>query len=536
MNSSLHTIRKQCLQFQYNGKADGFALQKEVSDWCNFKLIPEIERQFDSLDLGDHFVTIDKLVIEATVNENDWKQKILEELIWSLKQKLSIYNPSIKGVNSVKSEAKITKLDELFAYYFENGYLPWWSKSLINNNFESVFRNWILEDMPLHRSKSLIERLKQTASNSQVKRIINLVPQELFFKLLKNIYQHETERIGQIESFFKEEIVNKISNAKESAKYQAVTKAINSFLLTMMIKNEGIIDVNLMFQFLYDEVYKKKNVLKETISLDFVKILENANPLKNAWQEFLIFKKKEKEPRDIGDVLNNLSHSISLQIEKKDKKSENTIGKQIQEQESGITDVNEKEKFLQYNKLIDQLTNRDIAKKISTAFVKEFQEGIYIENAGAVIFAAFIPTLFKQLKIEKDEKIQHPSLAAMIVQYCVTGKAKIAEYELVLPKVLCGLDIEFPVNTNTKISTGQMKEVDEMLLSLIEYWAVLKNTSIDGLRESFLKRNGKLSRLNDEWLLQVEQKPFDMLVQQLPWSISMIKLPWMTHLLKTEWV
>jgi hypothetical protein len=81
-----------------------------------------------------------------------------------------------------------------------------------------------------------------------------------------------------------------------------------------------------------------------------------------------------------------------------------------------------------------------------------------------------------------------------------------------------------------------MKEVDEMLLSLIEYWAVLKNTSIDGLRESFLKRNGKLSRLNDEWLLQVEQKPFDMLVQQLPWSISMIKLPWMTHLLKTEWV
>jgi hypothetical protein len=81
-----------------------------------------------------------------------------------------------------------------------------------------------------------------------------------------------------------------------------------------------------------------------------------------------------------------------------------------------------------------------------------------------------------------------------------------------------------------------MKEVDEMLLSLIEYWSVLKNTSIDGLRESFFKRSGKLGIVNNEWVLQVEQKPFDMLLQQLPWSISMIKLPWMENLLKTEWV
>ena len=120
----------------------------------------------------------------------------------------------------------------------------------------------------------------------------------------------------------------------------------------------------------------------------------------------------------------------------------------------------------------------------------ELQEGIYIDNAGAVIFAAFIPALFKQLGLEKDGVIQKPDLAAMIIQYCVTGNAKIAEYELVLPKILCGLEIEFTVNTNTKILTRHMKEVDKMLLSLIEYWSVLKNTSIDGLRESFFKRSG----------------------------------------------
>jgi hypothetical protein len=168
--------------------------------------------------------------------------------------------------------------------------------------------------------------------------------------------------------------------------------------------------------------------------------------------------------------------------------------------------------------------------------VTELQEGIYIDNAGAVIFAAFIPAVFKELGLEKNDLIVNPNLAAMIIQFCVTGNSKIAEYELVLPKILCGLDIEFPVNTNTKITAGQMKEVDKMLLSLIEYWSAIKNTSIEGLRESFFKRSGKLSRMNNEWLLQVEQKSFDMLLQQLPWSISMIKLPWMENLLKTEWV
>jgi hypothetical protein len=81
-----------------------------------------------------------------------------------------------------------------------------------------------------------------------------------------------------------------------------------------------------------------------------------------------------------------------------------------------------------------------------------------------------------------------------------------------------------------------MKEADEMLLALIEHWSVLKNTSIDGLRESFLKRSGKLSIENNNWLLQIEQRPYDMLLQQLPWGISMIKLPWMKKLLITEWV
>jgi hypothetical protein len=38
------------------------------------------------------------------------------------------------------------------------------------------------------------------------------------------------------------------------------------------------------------------------------------------------------------------------------------------------------------------------------------------------------------------------------------------------------------------LSGEQLAEADEMLLSVIEHWTVLKNTSVRGLREAFLQR------------------------------------------------
>lgn len=516
MNRSLHTIRKQTLQFQYNGNADGFALQKEVGDWCNFNLIPEIEQQLDLLDLDDNYFTIDKLEIEATANNNDWQQKIRDELIYSLKRKLSSFETKFTEKAGDKTVSRARKLEELILYYFENGYLPWWGTTLIANDFETILQNWIRKEIPQTRADFIRNEFKRIASKTVLDRILNQVPQELFFQLLKNIYKPEAEIISHTELFYKEVIVVNTPPARQ----KAITEAFYRFLLTMMVVNEGAIDTDSMVQYIFEEVKKTKSssTLLKPVS---GKIDKTENPVKSAWQQLLFqeFKRQEsgleKQPLSVDETI---------------------ASKEISSEEKEIAGETQKEKRFQYNKLIDKLTKPDFAKKSQDDRVAELQEGIYIDNAGAVIFAAFIPALFNQLELEKDGTIQNPDLAAMIIQYCVTGKSKIAEYELVLPKILCGLAIEFSVNTKTKINTDQMKEVDEMLQSLIEYWSVLKNTSIDGLRESFFKRNGKLSRMKSEWLLQVEQRPFDMLLQQLPWSMSMIKFPWMKNLLRTEWV
>ena len=165
-----------------------------------------------------------------------------------------------------------------------------------------------------------------------------------------------------------------------------------------------------------------------------------------------------------------------------------------------------------------------------------FTETVFISNGGLVIIAAFLPALFEKTKLSSNHIITDADKAVCLVHYLATGNERMQEYELLLPKILCGMAIDRPVQTEKfHLSKSVRKEAEAVLTSAIEYWNILQNTSVDGLRESFLKRNGKLSFDRDNWLLQMEQSPYDMLLQHLPWNMSMIKLPWMDHLLKTEW-
>lgn len=191
---------------------------------------------------------------------------------------------------------------------------------------------------------------------------------------------------------------------------------------------------------------------------------------------------------------------------------------------------------------IDKLMNKPNEKVSGTKKVKqlpleeELIESVYINNAGAVIIAAFLPRLFENTSISKNGSITNTEAAVCLVHYCITGSSQPAEFDLLLPKILCGVLPGAIVNTPVELSEGQIKEADEMLASVIEHWAVLKNTSVSGLQQAFLQRNGKLTYNGGEWLLQVEQKAHDILLQQLPWNTSMIKLSWMKEVLKTEWI
>ena len=44
-----------------------------------------------------------------------------------------------------------------------------------------------------------------------------------------------------------------------------------------------------------------------------------------------------------------------------------------------------------------------------------------------------------------------------------------------------------------------------------------------------------LSRLDKDWLLQIERKTMDVLLDNIPWSYTKIFLPWNPYLITVEW-
>jgi len=165
-------------------------------------------------------------------------------------------------------------------------------------------------------------------------------------------------------------------------------------------------------------------------------------------------------------------------------------------------------------------------------------EAIYIRNAGLVLLHPFLPALFEILNLTKEniwtDEFSRQK-AVLDLEFMVTGVEKMEEFDLMLNKILCGIDIDEIVPTDTDFDSKTYTECENLLNAVINHWEVLKNTSIAGLRETFLQRNGKLTKVDDGWRLQVEQKAFDILLNQLPWGIGIIKLPWMNEMLHVEW-
>ena len=166
----------------------------------------------------------------------------------------------------------------------------------------------------------------------------------------------------------------------------------------------------------------------------------------------------------------------------------------------------------------------------------DVREGIYIDNAGLVLLHPFLPQFFGALGVASENKLLKPDRALCLLNYLATGQTVAPEYELILPKILCKVPLEVPVESNVELTTAELEESLALLEAVIRHWEALRNTSPDGLRGTFLLRSGKVSLRGDgDWLLQVESKGYDILLDQLPWGISMIKLPWMEKIMWVEW-
>ncbi len=165
-------------------------------------------------------------------------------------------------------------------------------------------------------------------------------------------------------------------------------------------------------------------------------------------------------------------------------------------------------------------------------------EPVYLQNAGLVLTWPYLNPLFDRLGMLEAQKFKSPEMAyrgVHLLQYLATGREGDPEYELVLNKILCGVKTAKPLEVGLVLKSEEKELADSLMEGIIANWSILGDTSPEGLRETFLQREGRLAPTDTGWHLKISQSPYDVLLDQLPWSIKNIRLAWMESHIKVEW-
>ena len=172
------------------------------------------------------------------------------------------------------------------------------------------------------------------------------------------------------------------------------------------------------------------------------------------------------------------------------------------------------------------------------SFAADLAEPLFVGNAGLVLIAPFILALFDRLGLTGAAGFVDDAAARRavhVLQLAVDGGAVALEPQLLLNKLLCGLDLAIPVEREFVATAEERATIDELLAAVIAHWGKLGSTTIDGLRAAFLQRPGLLVAEPQAWRLTPEPRGYDVLIDQIPWGFRTIKQPWMPKVMHVDW-
>ena len=159
-------------------------------------------------------------------------------------------------------------------------------------------------------------------------------------------------------------------------------------------------------------------------------------------------------------------------------------------------------------------------------------------TAGLVLVAPYLPTLFARLELVGRAGFLGAEATARgldALHAVAHGSAEVRPDDRPLERLLCGVPEGEPLRPPLPLSAPQAAIVADLLAAVVARWTALGATSVDGLREAFLVRDGLLRRTDGGHALQVAPKAYDMLLDRLPWSIALVKLAWMPAPIHVSW-
>lgn len=166
---------------------------------------------------------------------------------------------------------------------------------------------------------------------------------------------------------------------------------------------------------------------------------------------------------------------------------------------------------------------------------------IPISNAGLVILFPFLPMLFMRLNMLSQDRRDFNSNESkvrviFILQHLMASEDReYDEKDLFLNRLLINYPFNEPLPKRMELNQDELNTIDSLLEAAKTNWETMRNTSMRGFQEAFLRRAGFIEKTEREWVLTVEERAFDILLDSIPWSYKLVRLPWMENILKVNW-
>jgi hypothetical protein len=499
----MHLIQQHTLDIRCASTDFGKEVQNVVAALMEKELYPKLELLLNLYSFQNYTWKIDKLEITLPpLSKKNWKEEIVAHSLEQIELYLKMHFEGFESFepnqfiseNLQKNQTEFKNIGKLYAKEIiaENLFFEFLKKGSISDN--TLFKT--LEELIVHLeiNTSFVDRLNAffIENNDSLIRFIHSFPKSFKTKIENQIDVFQTE-------------------FKELLQFVLVSKT--NYFSNIVI--ESWIEF-MAWQFYF---YKEKKVSR-TVVHETVRTISSLH-----WDiktpSFLTLK----------DILNP---EISIY-----KKNLLAINNDFIAFWKLVLEVLNPENLLEESTLEEKNTLENNQKNELEIPNSKTENMIYVENAGLILFHPFLKSLFEQLELTQNEiwtnkMSQHKAI--LLTQFLIRGETKIGENELVLNKILCGFPIENVVNTQLEITQKEIEKCESLLQAVIEYWKILGDTSIAGLRETFLQRKGKILLTENEKLeLWVKQEGVDVLLAQLPWGIEMIKTPWMEDFLQCYW-
>lgn len=562
-----HVINSVQLRINAPKKADGWRMQQDMSRLFWNDLLSSIEEVLNDLIPPDEIIKLDALEINIpTLDVQTWQHTLSPSVKKALRQELERLLLYPKATETVKMQRQSISNNHFHAWlhFLLRGQLP----PVYVAASDTIWQEAILETVA--SQASAVAQLRQYLHQSETLQRLIYQFDEAFLTRLMEAMTGRTFAFGvalreAIQVFLQKPLLwdwakNIQTLLRQDTVNQSTSQSINrrdfdilfwSIAYKKAIAEESISDENSRQEALTHDILEI--AFNQTFGLTL-----NQFTLKSLELFYADLNKDEtllsESTKLIAqfDAHQSVSSILIKQFKQTIEKQANTKQAAIYLKPKTMADKNKDFKQKEAPKTADTPPLNPMAENSHEATLADASlmpsldskdelniKTCFVHHAGLVLLHPFLVPLMNTLGLLKPDKSFKNKKAAAhavsLLHYLSTGETAPPEYDLTLPKLLCGVSSRTSIDRYKILSDAEKEEADTLLQAVIKHWGALGQVSNDSLRQGFLQRDGKLSRRDSDWLLQVESQTLDILLDRLPWGIGIVKLPWMTNMLFVEW-